>query len=229
MKKLSFFCALLLAFGLATPVAAEDGGFSANVTLATDYSFRGVSQTSRDPAIQGGFDYEFDSGFSIGTWASNVSYGDSSSTELDLYMGYGGEINESASWSASLIRFEYASEGDALDYIEIHLSFSVGDLGFGVAFSPEYVGDGGPTFWYPNASYSFALGESASLDLGIGISIADEDDFFIDDDSYIDYSATVTVPFEGLDLSFALVGTDIDADDLEEAEGRFIVSLSKSF
>ena len=48
----------------------DEGGFSGNVTIASDYSFRGVSQTGLLPAVQGGFDYELDNGFSFGTWAS---------------------------------------------------------------------------------------------------------------------------------------------------------------
>lgn len=45
---------------LATVAAAEISG---HVALATDYMLRGISQTSELPAIQGGFDYEHESGF----------------------------------------------------------------------------------------------------------------------------------------------------------------------
>jgi uncharacterized protein (TIGR02001 family) len=41
--------------------------------LASDYVFRGISQSQRQPAIQGGFDYSHASGFYVGTWASNVA------------------------------------------------------------------------------------------------------------------------------------------------------------
>jgi hypothetical protein len=41
--------------------------------LVSDYIFRGISQTQRQPAIQGGFDYSHASGFYVGTWASNVA------------------------------------------------------------------------------------------------------------------------------------------------------------
>ena len=37
--------------------------FSANVTLTSDYAYRGISQTDDRPAIQGGFDFKHDSGF----------------------------------------------------------------------------------------------------------------------------------------------------------------------
>ena len=44
-------------------VQADSFEVSGNVTLTSDYSFRGWSQTTRDPAIQGGFDIEFEEGF----------------------------------------------------------------------------------------------------------------------------------------------------------------------
>ena len=228
MKKVSLISALLLSLGFVTPVAAEDAEFSANVAIASDYSFRGWSQTTRDPAIQGGFDYDFGNGFSVGTWASNVNFGDSTSMEWDLYFGFGGEVNDSTSWSASVIRFEYPSEGDALDYMEIHFGLDINSVSLGIAYSPSYLGDGGPTFFYPNISYSVSLSETASLDLGLGMSTADADSFFADgEDSYIDYSATITVPMAGLDLSFGLVGTNLDAGG--DTDNRFVLSLAKSF
>lgn len=225
MKKTCLITALFTAFAAVSPAVAQE--ISGNVSLASDYSFRGISQTSRDFAIQGGFDVEFDSGFSIGTWASNVNFGDSTSMELDLYMGFSRAINDNVSWGASFIRFEYPSEGEALDYIEIQFDLEIMGIGLGLDYSPEYVGSGGPSFTYPNASYSVALGDSASLDLGIGISRADADGFFAGEDSYVDYSATITTPLAGADFSIGLVGTNLD-DDIADAANRVIVGLSKS-
>ncbi|MBU1665541.1 MAG: TorF family putative porin, partial [Gammaproteobacteria bacterium] len=63
MKKLSY---LLVPSGLISASAfAEDGphSLSANVSMTSDYVFRGITQSSSDPAIQGGFDYSHSSGF----------------------------------------------------------------------------------------------------------------------------------------------------------------------
>jgi uncharacterized protein (TIGR02001 family) len=69
--------------------------FTGNVTLASDYVFRGISQSNGKPAIQGGFDYTHTSGFYLGTWASSIStLSDagggtvSAPLELDIYGGY---------------------------------------------------------------------------------------------------------------------------------------------
>ncbi|EYS85711.1 hypothetical protein CF68_09885, partial [Cupriavidus sp. SK-4] len=42
--------------------------FTANVSLVSDYRYRGISQTNLRPAIQGGFDYTHESGFYVGNW-----------------------------------------------------------------------------------------------------------------------------------------------------------------
>ena len=67
MKKL-----LLLITLISLPSYAA---VSANVSFASDYIWRGMTQ-SDGPAIQGGFDYEADGGFYAGIWGSNVNFND---------------------------------------------------------------------------------------------------------------------------------------------------------
>lgn len=61
-----------------------------NMGMVSDYRFRGLSQTSERPAIQGGFDYAHESGIYLGTWVSNVSGNQypGASLEWDFYGGY---------------------------------------------------------------------------------------------------------------------------------------------
>lgn len=70
--------------------------FTGNVSLVSDYRFRGISQTMRRPAIQGGFDYSHESGWYLGTWASNVDgtthFYNNTSMEWDWYGGYKGKL-----------------------------------------------------------------------------------------------------------------------------------------
>ena len=57
-------------------------GVIANVSFTTDYIWRGMTQ-SDGPAVQGGFDYEADSGFYAGFWGSNVNFNNGNGQELD--------------------------------------------------------------------------------------------------------------------------------------------------
>jgi uncharacterized protein (TIGR02001 family) len=70
-----------------------------NVGLFSQYIFRGLTQTNKEPALQGGFDYAHSSGVYAGTWASNISwlrdpppglnaYSSGGSLEWDFYAGW---------------------------------------------------------------------------------------------------------------------------------------------
>lgn len=227
MKKLLTLLTAAGAMALSVPaaVAAEVAG---NVTLASDYSFRGWSQTGRDPAIQGGFDVGFEGGFSVGTWASNVNFGDTS-MEWDLYVGWSGEISDGMELGVTLIHFQYPNDTD-LNYQELGVTLSFGDFGVGVYYSPEYLAAPNETFFYPHASYSYSLTEEISLDFGVGLNIAKSEDFFGDDSEYIDYSASASIPLGGATFSIGLVGTNVDDDACgggRDCEARVLVSLSK--
>jgi len=99
----------LPGFALAQSAPADAApksphSFTANVGLFSQYIFRGLTQTNRDPAVQGGFDYAYDLGgpsLYVGTWASNISWlhdggqYSSSSLENDWYAGIRGPIGKS--------------------------------------------------------------------------------------------------------------------------------------
>lgn len=218
--------ALVAALAL-TGAAQASAEISGNVSLVSDYSFRGISQTGEKGAIQGGFDYAAESGFYAGTWMSNVEFGTESSTEMDLYFGYGGSMGD-LGYDVSYIYFDY--EGDAeFDYQEYALALSYGDFSFGVNYSSEYLGDGGPDFVYPYVGYSMALTEGLSLDLHYGYSDIDAADFWgPGEDSYSDYSATLGFSAGGVDFGLAFVGTDLDDDIVAGSDDRLILSISKS-
>jgi uncharacterized protein (TIGR02001 family) len=71
-----------------TPPASPVTG---NMSIVSDYRFRGISQTYLGPAIQGGVDYAHASGLYFGNWNSSVSslvYTEGSGIEMDFYGGY---------------------------------------------------------------------------------------------------------------------------------------------
>ena len=105
-KKAMMTAAVAAALGVPglTPVQqaaaaeASEHTLTGNVGIYSQYIFRGLTQTDRKPALQGGFDYSHSSGFYVGTWASNVSwlrdgspvsaYSAGGSLEWDFYGGY---------------------------------------------------------------------------------------------------------------------------------------------
>lgn len=75
----------------AQATAPTPSPLTGNITLASEYRFRGIDQTAGRPALQGGFDYSHASGLYLGNWNSNVSEGagfPGASLEMDFYGGY---------------------------------------------------------------------------------------------------------------------------------------------
>ena len=72
--KAALLAALLLAPAVSFAQEAEaESNFSWNAGVVSDYVFRGVSQSNREIALQGGLDYAFgDSGAYVGTWGATV-------------------------------------------------------------------------------------------------------------------------------------------------------------
>ncbi|MFZ5503822.1 MAG: TorF family putative porin [Pseudomonadota bacterium] len=86
---------------------------SANIGFTSDYIFRGISQTSGNPAIQGGFDYGHSSGFYAGVWGSNISWisdftpAISSSLEIDTYLGFSNDFADGFNYDVGFVRYNY--------------------------------------------------------------------------------------------------------------------------
>ena len=233
MKKLvmGLFSVVLLAGSIAVS-AAEVAG---NVTLASDYRFRGISQLkdSPSPAIQGGFDVEFDSGFYVGTWASNVNFTEGA-IEIDYYGGYGGSLSDSVDYDVGLLYYSYPRDGFSeadLNYYEIYGSIAWNSFTFGLNISPDYTGET-DTFYYPYVDYSFDY-ERLSFGVHVGFAQFEEEDFLGNDDSYIDFSAGVTTEAWGAEWGLSIVGTDLDDDedcfgDEDLCSVTLVASISKS-
>jgi len=110
--------ALAVAGALSSPFIAQAAeptpthSFSGNFTIASEYMYRGIGQTNRKPALQGGFDYAHSSGLYAGVWGSNISWlsdlgGISSSVELDVYGGFKGSISDDLTYDIGVLTYNY--------------------------------------------------------------------------------------------------------------------------
>lgn len=211
---------------LATSSLANAGDIEGNIAIASDYVFRGVSQTNEELSISGGFDYSFDNGFYLGTWGSNVDFGGPASSELDLYGGYAFDISEGVSIDLTYAYYNYAGNTSALNYSEFIGSVSFGDISLGLVYSPDYFGSDSDAFVF-NVDYSIGLAENFGLDLHVGYTTTDEEGIAAPGDDYVDYSVALTTSGAGLDFALTFYGTDID--DIDVADDRLVFSASKAF
>jgi uncharacterized protein (TIGR02001 family) len=86
---------VLLALLMAAGVSVAQAQVTGNLSLTSDYRFRGISQSQNAPAVQGGVDYAHSSGFYVGNWNSSTSsqlYTNGSGIESDLYAGFKKDI-----------------------------------------------------------------------------------------------------------------------------------------
>ena len=133
---------ILAAAILAVSVTAQ-AEISANLSGASDYRFRGISQTQLDPAIQGGVDYNHKSGAYVGTWASNVSkafYPGGAGQEIDVYGGYRTEA-AGVGIDVGVLRYNYPSTTTNFDTNEVYAGVSKGPVSLKVSQSTtDYFG-----------------------------------------------------------------------------------------
>ena len=95
---------------------------SANVSFTSDYIWRGMTQSDA-PAIQGGFDFEAESGFYAGIWGSNVNFNNGAGSELDYYFGYATEVG-SVGVDVGYISYEYIDSTPDATFDETYLGLS---------------------------------------------------------------------------------------------------------
>ncbi len=213
----------LLVFGIiaaatAAPAFAQDVTITGNVALATDYAFRGVSQTDESPAIQGGLDASFgSSGFYVGTWASNINFGTGGANmELDVYGGYKFALGGVA-MDVGVLGYLYpgaSDDGAELDYWELYAKPSIAlspqfTLGAGLYYSPEFTGESGDGFYY-EVNGAFAVSPELSLSGAVGMQTVDTDGFFAGEDDYTTWNFGGTYTAAGLGFDLRYVVTDVD-------------------
>ncbi len=242
LSKTLLTTSVLLASLPTAQAAAEMGDFefSANVALTSDYVFRGFTQTDEGWAIQGGFDINHGSGFYVGAWGSNVKFleddtvapEDRADTEIDLYVGYGNELDSGLSYDISALQYIYPGAGSDLnyDFSEFHLgvgySLPVGtEFGLSYDYSPEWFGETGKA-----QHYAFNIGHSLSNGLGFGAFVGqqtfDENDKAGED--YVYYGASIS--YGVADFEFSVNFSDTDLDNVKDvADERVFFMLSRSF
>ena len=205
MKNLFKIGVLALIIGSVSLHAAE---FESNVALSNDYVWRGMSQTTEEPAISGGFDIAGENGLYFGTWASNVEFGDGAALELDWYAGYGGETESGVSYDFGYLAYTYPGE-NSLDFEEIYLGLGYSYFGFTFSSGQDSAPD--------NSELSIALGET-----GIGITFGDYEDY----GEYTLISYDLPIDLAGLGVSIAW--SDFSAEDSSGLadEDTFLITFS---
>lgn len=205
--KAAILAALLLAPTVSFAEEAESN-FSWNAGVFSDYVFRGVSQTGKDVAFQGGVDYSFgDSGFYVGAWGSNIDFGAQAApdVEIDAYVGYNTDIGEKVNFDVMLTRYTYhgADSGYGnIDYNELITKIALKDVAtLTLGYTNDY-SNTGENVLYANLGHSWDLGNEYSLNAGFGRTFADFGD-------YNDWNVGVSKSFGPLEVGLNYYDTNL--------------------
>ena len=140
---------LALSAALGLPAQAQDKklDLSATATFTTDYVFRGISQTSENPAVQGSFDATYGI-FYLGMWGSNLDFGGN---------GFGGDVADNEIELDGGI-----TPGGEFDYFELKT---------GVSYTfAEKLTVSLTNYWSPE--YTGEVGNNDVLEVGVGYAFA---------------------------------------------------------
>ncbi|MBQ0929146.1 TorF family putative porin [Ideonella sp. 4Y16] len=214
-KSLIALAASLLLTALPTVSQAEEASpLSFNVSLTSDYRYRGISQTRVKPALQGGMDFAGPNGLYLGTWASTIKWvkdgGGDANVEIDVYGGWKGEVSKDLTLDVGVLTYVYPSNklSPSANTTEIYGALSYGPATLKYSHSVTNL------FGFPDSKNSGYLDLSASFDLGDGLMLAPHVGYqkvsHLSAASYTDYSLTLSKTFGIWTPSIAVVGTDTD-------------------
>jgi uncharacterized protein (TIGR02001 family) len=248
--------ALSVGATLATPlVASADDLVSANVTMASQYIYRGIAQTNGEPAIQGGFDYDAGNGFYLGTWGSSISWlGDtgaasSAGMEWDIYGGYKGSVSKDVGYDVGVLTYNYPRKHLTPGFLDPNTVEIYGALSY-KWFTAKYSVTTGSLFgWAKSDGVSKTTGSgyldlSGSYDMGGGLSlgahVGHQNVSGNSDASYSDYNVSVSKDIARVGtVSLLLSGTNAKDDcatgeaycfnGYSAGKSTAVLSFSKSF
>lgn len=160
---------------LAGGGAAFGDEFHGYLTAATDYVFRGVSQSNEQATLQAGLDYSRAGGFFAGLFAAGIDYPTSSfrpdpgKTELDAYVGFSHPAGRDFSWDVALIHYQFPdSEADDDTYQELGFNLRYRDVARFGATASDDARTGGSSAWTAELELRRALGSNFQLSGTLG-------------------------------------------------------------
>ena len=227
---------LAVATGLLALSGVSQAQFSSTWTAVSDYDFRGFTQSSKNPALQASADYTVgETGFSYGTWVSNVDFDNDEDLEWDLYANYSGKINDLLTLTAGATYYEYPLGGDTPGYLEAYFGMNIGPVGLKQWYSSDFYGLGEDAA-YSEANYTIPFGDKFSVALHAGYSWGHYWESGPGLGALFDYAVQANYTAGKFTIFAKFTGTDADdtngqkvTGDLFNNEPRGLIGVSTTF
>jgi uncharacterized protein (TIGR02001 family) len=217
-----------LALPQATPPATVSTGplFIYTITAASDYIFRGVSQTENKPAIFGATRVTYDQ-FYAGVGMENVDFHNGTSAEYDLSAGWAPVVS-GFRFDLGVIRYGYIGEPDHthIDTVEykatVSHDFGPVTLGGVVYYTDNFFGSGHDGVYYAGR-LTYRVTKSLSVSGAAGRQDVSHGIGHTTWNAGLDYSFTKNI---ALDLRYY----DTDKHSLGDTYGsHYVAALKLSF
>jgi uncharacterized protein (TIGR02001 family) len=215
MRKYVVSAAVAAAFAVPAIAVAQTpppSPVTGNLTIASEYRFRGIDQTFGQPALQGGIDYSHASGLYLGNWNSNVSSGAGfphANLEMDFYAGWKKTFG-AIGLDLGAIYYMYPGSDPKIDNKEVYIG------GTWKMLSLKYFHSLGDYFDVPDTKNSNYIDLAVTFDLGSGWGVAGHFGVFkmknLSAADYEDWKLGVTKDIGGWVLGAAYVDSSAKGD-----------------
>lgn len=220
--------AALTTLAVSAPARAQDSvKWSLSATAATDYIWRGTTQTDRNPAAFVAGQASFSNGFYVGVGAENVDFNEGTDAEYDIWAGWSGKISDTLTLDVGAVRYGYVGAPDGSDYDTIELKAALsGPVGPATVTGSIYATN--DFFGTEDSAVYYEIAASAPLapKWTVGGAVARQT-LAASSGDYTTWNLGATyalTPRASLDLRYH----DTDADD-DSRDAAFVASVKLSF
>lgn len=195
---------------------------SGSATVVTDYRFRGISQSDKDFAVQGGVTLNHQSGAYVGLWGSSIDdyVAAGSDQEIDFIAGFKKEVSSGTTLDVGATYYYYPGAekfipGYDSDFVEMYgsLSHTFGPLTGKVlaAYAPKQsalsVGNGKEDNFYLSGDLSTGIPNTpVSVSAHVGHSFGPS--YLTIGKEYTDWSVGATYTWKNLTAGVSYVDTN---------------------
>lgn len=218
---------------------AEKKGLSATVALVSEYTWRGISFSKRDPAIQTGLDFATaitsDLNLEAGAWLYSSKYQERAAItgETGYYAGINGPLAGAWRWAVRSMRSIYPQASD-WTYAEhsVHLSrpgeAETGSVGFdaGYSYSPRAFGSDS-NGQYVEAELKVQLPQQLVLRLHAGHSAFSRPELTYR--NFNDVKLALGGAWQGLDIEAGWIATSNTSQFGRMGRARAVLSVGRTF
>jgi uncharacterized protein (TIGR02001 family) len=197
---------------LLAAAGAANAGLTVTPTLASDYDFRGVSQTDPgqdgDVAFQLGATFAAENGFYVGAWGSNVDFGSPKpDLEFDYFAGFAGTAPAGFGYDVGVVYYTYPGASSSNTF-EVYGGITKDWFNAKLWFSPEVANTDDSAF-YLETNLTFPLPQGFAVTGHLGYGIGDTTVSFVPDET-LDYSVGVTKSLGNFALAVKYVDVDLN-------------------